>query len=106
MARDSLPANILAQDVPDDITIEQFMNDERYGRLPFAKSRNPYTCGITGKTFTGEEVKQRTNYMARAISKRLGFLPNEGTEWHKVICLHSLNTVSCNVHIPTLPRGP
>lgn len=31
--------------------------------------------------------------MARAISKRLGFLPNEGTEWHKVVCLFSLNTV-------------
>lgn len=70
------------------------MNDERYGRRPFAKSRNPYTCGLTGKTFTAEEVKQRTDYMSRAISKRVGFVPNEETEWHKVVCIYSVNTVS------------
>lgn len=70
------------------------MNDERHGRHPFARSRNPYTCGVTGKTFTGEEAKQRTGLLARAISQRLGFLPNEGTEWHKVVCIYSVNTVS------------
>ncbi|SPO00160.1 probable phenylacetyl-CoA ligase [Cephalotrichum gorgonifer] len=80
-------------DVPDSITLEQFINDEKYGRHPSARSRNPYTCGITGKTFTCEEVKNRTTYMARAISKRLGFLPNEDTEWHKVACIYSLNTI-------------
>lgn len=81
-------------DVPDSITLEQFVNDERYGRHPFGRSRNPYTCGITGKTFTCEEVKQRTDLLARAISQRLGFLPNEETEWHKVVCVYSVNTVS------------
>lgn len=80
------------------------MNDERYGRQPFAKSRNPYTCGLTGKTFTCEEVKQRTDYLSRAISKRLGFLPNEGTEWNKVVCLYSVNTVSCALPTPPPPR--
>lgn len=70
------------------------MNNEQYGRYPLAKARNPYTCGLSGRSYTASEVKQRTDYLARAISKKLEFAPNEGTEWDKVVALFSLNTVS------------
>jgi hypothetical protein len=69
------------------------MTDERWGRHPLAKSKNPYTCGLTGKTYSAVEVQRRTAYLARAIGKRLGFNPHEGTEWERVVCLYSVNTV-------------
>ncbi|CAM1502211.1 Fc.00g041950.m01.CDS01 [Cosmosporella sp. VM-42] len=65
---------------PDSITIAEFMSNEKYGRHPLAKSKNPFTCGFTGKTYTATEVVKREDFMARAIGKRLGFdLPTFAT---------------------------
>ncbi|GKT42464.1 acyl-CoA ligase easD [Colletotrichum spaethianum] len=80
-------------DPPDSITIAEFMSNEKYGRYPVAEARNPYTCGLSGKSYTASEVKQRTDALARAIAKKLDFAPNEGTEWDKVVALFSLNTI-------------
>lgn len=81
-------------EVPDSITVDEFLNNEKYGRYPIAKARHPYTCGITGKTRSAAEVKERTELAARAIGNRLGFGPHEGTEWDRVVALYSLNSVS------------
>ncbi|KAL1887869.1 hypothetical protein Sste5346_009927 [Sporothrix stenoceras] len=80
-------------DPPDSVTIEQFMTDEQFGRRSFAKSRNPYTCGLTGKTYSWPEMVQRVDYLSRALGKRLGWQPAEGTPWDKVIAVFSLNAV-------------
>lgn len=69
------------------------MLTEKYARLPFKESRNPFICGLTGKTFSYSEVKQRVGHLSKAIAKRLDFAPNEGTEWDKVVGLFSLNTI-------------
>lgn len=80
-------------DPPDSVTIEQFMADESFGRRSFATSRNPYTCGLTGKTYSWSEMTQRVDFLSRAIGKRLGWQPAEGTPWDKVIAVFSLNAV-------------
>lgn len=69
------------------------MTTDKYGRCPIARSRNPFTCGLTGKTFTVPELNERRDSLARAIGKRLGWSPNEETEWDKVACMFSFNTV-------------
>jgi acyl-CoA synthetase (AMP-forming)/AMP-acid ligase II len=75
------------------VTIEQFMTDESFGRRSFAKSRNPYTCGLSGKTYSWIEMTQRVDFLSRAIGKRFGWQPAEGTPWDKVIAVFSLNAV-------------
>ncbi|PTB45151.1 uncharacterized protein TrAFT101_000610 [Trichoderma asperellum] len=81
-------------DIPDSITIEEFLRDEKHGRLlPLAKSRNPYTCGLTGKTYTAVQVAERTDLLARAIGKRLGFNLHEETEWERVVAIYSVNAI-------------
>lgn len=77
------------------------MYDERYGRFGTSKARNPYTCGVTGKTYTSRQVPERIDLLARAIAKRLGFSPNEGTEWDRVVAVYSVNTV----RMAFSPRG-
>lgn len=69
------------------------MTTDKYARYPLAKSRNPFTCGLTGKTFDWNSVIERRDFLAQAIGKRLGWLPNEETEWDKVACIFSVNTV-------------
>lgn len=81
-------------DPPDSISICDFMLDENYGRHPLGYSNNPFTCGLTGKTYTTLEVKERVDFLARGLAKELGFQPNQGSEWDKVIGVFSVNTVS------------
>ncbi|KAF4950260.1 hypothetical protein FGADI_8311 [Fusarium gaditjirri] len=79
--------------LPDSITIEEFMYSEQHGRKPLKQSRNPYTCGLTGQTYTVAEVKERVESMARAIAKRLDWSVANNTEWDKVACVFSWNTI-------------
>jgi hypothetical protein len=81
-------------DPPDSIPICDFMLDERFGRHPLGYSQNPFTCGLTGKTYSSLDVRERVDWLARGLSKELGFQPNQGSEWDKVIAVFSLNTVS------------
>ncbi|KAJ3525176.1 hypothetical protein NM208_g11752 [Fusarium decemcellulare] len=80
-------------DPPDSVSIPEFVFTENYARKPFAKSRNPYTCGISGKTYTTAEVIEREDLLARALAKRLGYDAGEGTEWDRVVGVYSLNTI-------------
>jgi hypothetical protein len=87
-------------DPPDTLPISQFMLDDAHGRCPIKKSRNPFTCGISGNTYTAVEMVDRVDYLSRALSKEFGWHPNIGTEWEKVIGIFALNTVrglSCNI---------
>lgn len=92
-------------DPPDSIRISEFVNSPNYGRHPLDKSRNPFTCGLTGKTYTYSQAIQRQDALARAISKRLGWLPNEETEWDKVACIFSLNSVRTRAQTHQSPHS-
>ncbi|KAL8647507.1 MAG: hypothetical protein Q9210_005520 [Variospora velana] len=80
-------------DPPDSIPICDFMLDERYGRRALNSSRPPFTCGLTGIEYSAVEVKYRVDRLARALSKQLGWQPNEGTEWDKVAGVFSVNSI-------------
>ncbi len=69
------------------------MLDEKHGRCPLKESRNPFTCGLTGVTYTAAEMVDRVDYLARALAEEFGWKPNEGTEWDKVVGIFALNTV-------------
>jgi hypothetical protein len=69
------------------------MKSETCGRRPIAKSRNLFTCGLTGKTYTVAESHQRTDLIARALSKVMGWEPNTDLPWDKVVAVFSVNTV-------------
>jgi hypothetical protein len=80
-------------DPPDSISIAEFMLEEHYGRHPLGYSRPMFTCGLTGKAYSALEVKERVDYLARGLAKELGWQPNKGSEWDKVIGVFSVNTV-------------
>jgi hypothetical protein len=83
-----------ALDPPDSITIGEFWYNEKYGRLPLDKSRNPFTCGISNKTYTNAEMKERSELLARSLAKRMGWRANEDTPWDKVVGVFAFNSVS------------
>ncbi|KAI6356013.1 hypothetical protein MCOR25_008012 [Pyricularia grisea] len=80
-------------DPPESMTIEEFMRNETCGRRPLAESRNPFTCGLTDKTYSISQVHQRTDFLSRALGKRMGWSPNQDTPWEKVVGIFSANTI-------------
>lgn len=78
---------------PDSITIGEFLLTESYGRVPFKDSKDPFTCGLSGRTFSNDQQNDRVEALARALSHELGWQVNVGTEWDKVMGVFSLNTV-------------
>ncbi|KAL2001562.1 hypothetical protein VTN02DRAFT_1586 [Thermoascus thermophilus] len=81
------------ESIPDSIPISEFILDEKYGRSPLDKSKKPFVCGITARGYTAAEVKLRVDYLARALARELGWEPNKGSEWDKVVAIFSLNTI-------------
>jgi acyl-CoA synthetase (AMP-forming)/AMP-acid ligase II len=79
--------------VPDSIPICEFMLNEKYGRAAHEKSRDPYTCGLTGKSYSSREVVSRVDQIARGLAKEFGWKPNQGSEWDKTLAVFALNTI-------------
>ncbi|KAF7156093.1 hypothetical protein CNMCM5623_009235 [Aspergillus felis] len=79
--------------IPDNIPISEFMLNEKYGRHPLGQSRDPYTCGLTGKSYSVPQVAERVDRLSRALAKELNWAPNSGTEWDKTLAIFSLNTI-------------
>ena len=74
--------------------LPEFMFDEQYGRYPMAKSKDPYTCGLSGKTIkAAKDQKTRIDHLARSLKKELGWEVNKGSEYDKVAGIFALNTV-------------
>ncbi|RSL76316.1 hypothetical protein CEP51_010077 [Fusarium floridanum] len=80
-------------EIPDSITVDEFINSEAHGRKSFAASKSPYTCGVTGQARSAAETAERVEYLARALAKNTDLHPLEGTEWDRVVAIYSLNTV-------------
>ncbi len=80
-------------DPPDSIPISEFMLNDEYGSHPLHHARAPFTCGLSGGEYSALQVRDRVEKLARALSKELGWKPNQGTEWDKVIGVFSLNAV-------------
>jgi hypothetical protein len=86
-------------DPPDFITVADFLLDERYGRHPLGYSKPMFTCGVTGKEYSALDVKERVDYLARGLAKELGWSPNKGTEWDKVVGIFAVNTVRTSIDL-------
>lgn len=70
------------------------MYDDQY-RVQKSDKSNTFICGLTGKFIKANEAKERVESIARALSKRTGWLPQqEETEWEKIACIYSINAVS------------
>ena len=79
--------------IPDNISVEQFVFEEEHGRLPLRDSRPPFQCGLSGKSYSFLETRERVDFLARSIGKELGFKPIAGSEWNKVVAVFSVNTI-------------
>jgi hypothetical protein len=86
---------------PDTVAVHEFLfgDGDRLGRYPLEKSKPPFICAISGKSYSAREVAERIELVGRALSSRLGWRVTEGHELDKVTCVYSLNTVRDLLHL-------
>lgn len=77
----------------DSITVEQFMLDDEYRSIKLSESRPPFTCGLTGKSYTPLQVKSRVDHLSRALARELDSANNAHESKTRVIGLFSVNTI-------------
>lgn len=70
------------------------MLDDKYGRQPASQSRDMYTCGVSGMSYSVTEVRQRVEAVAAALGRILSWSPTQGSEWDKIVAVFSHNAVS------------
>jgi D-aminopeptidase len=80
--------------IPDSISVADFINTDKAGRKAFSTSKSPYTCGVTGQSRSAAEVAQRVDFLARGLAKTVGFDAHDGTAWERVVAIYALNSVS------------
>ena len=83
--------------IPDSVPLSTFSlsgSDDVVGQ---DASRPLLADGLSGKTFSRGVLRQRVESLARALAQRLGWSPNEGSPWDKVVAIHSLNSVGAAV---------
>ncbi|KAK7536863.1 uncharacterized protein J3D65DRAFT_553518 [Phyllosticta citribraziliensis] len=83
----------LSSEPPDSASVFDFLYNESYGRFSLTYARAPFTCGLSGKEYPAKHVIDRIEALARALSQELGWQPNNGSEWDKVIGVFSVNTI-------------
>ena len=100
-----LPDKLFGQlgTIPDSIPISEFILNEQYGRMPHDNSRDPFTCGLSGKSYSSLEVMNRVDWIARALAREFGWTPEQGSEWDKTVAVFTFNTV-CRLSLVVYQR--
>ena len=83
----------LSSTIPDTLPLCDFILDEKHGCSPVALSPDPFVCGLSGRSYSAKELRERTDHLARGLASELGWKVNAGTEFDKVAGVFSLNAV-------------
>ena len=80
--------------IPETLSVGEFVLNGDPCRPPTGRGREPFVEAISGRSVSIEVLTDRVDRLARALAKELGWSPNEGSPWDKVVAIFSLNTVS------------
>jgi len=85
----------IRRDIPDSVPAGQFAiegNDD-VARQAVENGKALFIDGISGNSYSRDALRQRVEWLASALAKELGWSPNEGSPWDKVVAIYSFNTV-------------
>ncbi|KAK0633799.1 hypothetical protein B0T14DRAFT_507874 [Immersiella caudata] len=78
--------------VPDSLPLGEFTLNGADG-VPRDDSKPVVIDGVSGKQYSREDLRQRVEWLAAGLVERLGWAPNQGSPWDKVVAIYSLNTI-------------
>ena len=88
-------------EIPDSVPLGQFTLNGLDANFQRDSTKPLVVDGITGKSYSRDDIQQRVEWLAAGLARELGWSVNEGSPWDKVVAIYSLNTVSSD---PAFPR--
>lgn len=80
--------------IPDSLPIYYFLLQRDNRHLYHWTPDSPtLTCAVSDKSYTLQTIATRVDALSRSLSRELGWGPNAGSFWDKVIGIFSFNTV-------------
>lgn len=83
----------IATEIPDSVPLGQFVLESTSPSCTGDREASPFIDGISGHSYSIQELGQRVELLSTALASRLGWSPNTGSSWDKVVAIYSLNTV-------------
>ncbi|KAF2468738.1 acetyl-CoA synthetase-like protein [Lindgomyces ingoldianus] len=80
-------------EIPETLPVGEFALIGRPQPSTDLAPRPVVTCGLSDKSYTRNEVKQRVDLLSRSLCKELGWSSNVGSPSDKVVAIFSLNTI-------------
>ncbi|KAL4928071.1 uncharacterized protein BDV17DRAFT_298800 [Aspergillus undulatus] len=80
--------------IPDSSPIYDFLvqRDNRH-LYNWTEGSQTLACAHSGRSYTLNDIQSRVDALSRSLSHELGWSPNEGSPWDKVIGIFSFNTI-------------
>ncbi|GFF58215.1 4-coumarate--CoA ligase-like 2 [Aspergillus udagawae] len=78
--------------IPDSVPVGEFALNQT-GRTASSEEETAFVDGISGTSYAIKTVRQRVEHLARGLGQRLGWSPDSGSPWDKVVAIYSLNTI-------------
>lgn len=84
-------------DIPDDLSLSDFIFDDRFRPRRCADSSRPFIDSISGTGYDIPETRRRIDYLAAGLANQLGIEDISGDVWQRVVGLFAVNNVSQDV---------
>ena len=79
--------------LPESKLVGDFITERDHKLYEWSDENPSIICALSGKSYTMKEIKTQVSYLSRSLSKSLGWSPNSGSPWEKVVGIFSYNTV-------------
>lgn len=81
-------------DIPDDVSLSDFLFDDRLRPRKCKDSPQPFIDSISGKGYDIPETRRRIECLAAGLANQLGIDDISGDVWQRVVGVFAVNNVS------------
>lgn len=92
-------------DIPDDLSLSDFIFDDRFRPRKCEDSPYPFIDSISGTGYDIPETRRRIDCLAAGLANQLDIDDISGDVWQRVVGLFTVNNVSQKTHDIKLSRA-
>jgi ribosome assembly protein SQT1 len=85
--------SITDADIPDDISIFEFLFDDKFRPRKCDDSPKPFVDSVSGQGYDIPETKSRVESLAAGLASQLEIGAASGNVWQRVVCVFAVNNV-------------
>ncbi|KAL4812985.1 hypothetical protein BDW67DRAFT_193115 [Aspergillus spinulosporus] len=80
--------------IPASCPIHEFLVKRENRHLyDWSEEKPALVCAVSGQSYTIKTIADRVDALARSLGRELGWFPNTGSPWNKVVGIFSFNTL-------------